>query len=205
MKIKSKYTFTLLSTLMAIFAVSILASGNVFAESASGDAVITVVPACTFTTSTATTTIPTASGVVSNSESISAKPDIVTTCNGLNGWKIQAIGFSPDSTHPDGNDGNTSMYASGGTIATGTSGSDSYWSMKISSLTSNTTTATILNGYGSYSSVPNSAVNVANIAGDGAGGSVTGTMRADYQIFVSGSQAPGTYTGIVKYTIAVNP
>ena len=44
-----------------------------------------------------------------------------------------------------------------------------------------------------------------NIAGDGAGGSVTGTMRADYQIFVSGSQAPGTYTGIVKYIIAVNP
>ena len=211
MKIKSKYIFTPVLTLMALFATAMLAGNPAFADTGKADAIVDVLPACAFTDDDATTIIPTAPTTLSNSESISTKPDIVAVCNGLNGWKIQAVGFSPDSTDPTGGvDGNTSMYSpvSGGLgnfIATGTSGTSSYWSFKITSATSATTTATILNGYNNYSNIPAAAVDVANFTGDGAGGPVTGTIRADYQIFVSGGQAPGTYTGKVKYTIAVNP
>lgn len=210
MKIKSKYIFTMVLTLMALFGAA-LVSGSAYADTSSADAFVEVVPACSFSADDATTTIPTAAGVVSNSESISTKPDIESTCNGLNGWKIQAIGYSPDSSDPTGADGNTSMYSpvAGGTgnfIATGTSGANSYWSMKVAINTAaSTTTGSVLNGYGAYSDVPSSAVDVVNFAGDGLGSSLTGVIRADYQIYVSGGQAPGTYTGQVKYTIAVNP
>ncbi|MBR3269885.1 hypothetical protein IKG07_01405 [Candidatus Saccharibacteria bacterium] len=211
MKIKSKYIFIPVLTLTMVFAAMALASGSAFAATGAADAAVNVVPACTFTTSDYTITIPVAPGTLGNSESITRTDgSIETTCNGLNGWKIQAIGYSPDSTHPTGDDGLTSMYSpvSGGLgnfIPTGTSGSNSYWSFKITSVSSDTTTASILNGYGSYSNIPSSAVDVANYTGDGAGGTVTGHMRPDYQIYASGGQAPGTYTGQVKYTIVVNP
>lgn len=211
MKIKSKYVFTLVLTLMLAFGGVMITNSFASAATDSADAVVNVVPACTFSAEDATTTIPTASGTVSNSESISTKPDIETTCNALNGWKIQAIGYSPDSSNPTGADGNTSMYSpvSGGTgnfIATGTSGTSSYWSMKISIVSaSSTTTGTVLNSFNSYSNVPSLATNVANFAGSGTGTSLVGVIRADYQIFVDGGQSPGTYTGKVKYTIAVNP
>lgn len=208
MKIKSKLILSLVLTLT--FGALIIAATPVSADAKSADAVVNVVPACSFSAEGATTSLSVAAGVVGNTEGISTKPDIESVCNGLNGWKIQAVGYSPDSTNPTGGvDGNTSMYSpvAGGTgnfIPTGTTGPNSYWSFKISSASSSTT-ASVLNGYGSYSNIPATAVDVVNYTGDGAGGTITGVMRADYQIYVSGGQAPGTYTGKVKYTLVVNP
>jgi len=202
MKIKSKLILSLVLTLT--FGALIIAATPVSADTKSADAVVNVVPACTFSSDEATTTFNTPVGVVSNTEGIT-KPNIESVCNGLNGWKIQAIGYSPDAAYPTGNDGNTSMYnPAGDIIPTGTSGANSYWSFKISSASSSTT-ASVLNGYGSYSNIPATAVDVVNYTGDGAGGSITGVMRADYQVFVDGGQLPGTYTGKVKYTLVVNP
>ncbi|MBQ3280317.1 hypothetical protein IJG92_01535 [Candidatus Saccharibacteria bacterium] len=208
MKIKSISILTLGLTLM-FAAAFVVNSRAVSAATGSADAVVNVVAACGFDDATATTTIPTASGVVSNSETITRDP-IEIICNGLNGWNIQALGYSPDSSNPTGADGNTSMYSpvSGGTgnfIPTGTSGTNSYWSFKITSVTASAGTASIATGYNAYSNIPSSAVTVASFTGDGTGSSITGYLRPDYQIFVDGGQAPGTYTGKVKYTIVVNP
>lgn len=212
MKNKSKNISILLLTLTTVFFGAALLSAPVFAVDATKDVTVNVLEACTFAAETYTTTVPTVPGTTSNTEDPSVKPAsavIETTCNGLNGWKVQAVGYSPDSTHATGNDGNTSMYSpvTGGTgnfIPTGTSGTGSYWSFKISSASSSTT-ASILNGYGTYSDIPSTPVNVVNYTGDGLATSITGTMRTDYQIHVNNAQAPGTYTGKVKYTIAVNP
>lgn len=208
MKIKSKLILAVLSIIA--LGVAVFGSTSVFADTRSADAVVNVVPACGFSAEDATTSFSVTIGVIGNTEGISTKPDIESVCNGLNGWKIQAVGYSPDSTNPTGGvDGNTSMYSpvAGGTgnfIPTGTTGPNSYWSFKISSASSSTT-ATVLGSYGSYSDIPATPTNVVNYTGDGAGGTITGVMRADYQIYASGGQAPGTYTGKVKYTLVVNP
>lgn len=203
---KIKYIFTLVLTLAVISAFTSVAA---FADTGKADAVVNVVAACGFNDDSATVFVPAAFGVVSNSESITRSP-IEIVCNGLNGWKIQAIGASPDSTNPTGADGNTSMYSpvAGGTgnfIPTGTSGTSSYWSFRISSVSAAAGTASISGGYGTYSNIPASTVEVASFTGDGSGNTITGTLRPDYQIYVSGGQAVGTYTGKVKYTIVVNP
>ena len=36
-------------------------------------------------------------------------------------------------------------------------------------------------------------------------GYVTGTLRTDYEVYVSADQNPGAYAGKVKYIVAINP
>lgn len=200
MKNKLKYIPTTILTLTTVFAGGVLSSTYVSADTTGSKPIsVTVGPACTFDADTSyTATISIAAGEETTTESAVAKPSATITC-GTAGFSVQAVGFSPDSTHPTGNEGNTSLYGgAAGSIATGTSGPNSYWAMKVSSATS--ATSTVTNLYSSYSVVPSSLTNIVTF-GSAVSGSTTGSFRADYKVYASASQAPGTYSGAVKYIL----
>ncbi|MBQ5812048.1 hypothetical protein IIW29_00515, partial [Candidatus Saccharibacteria bacterium] len=87
---------------------------------------IRVLAACTMTTANtpgntySTSMMPGASTVLGDTS-------IKTVCNDSNGYSIYTVGFSGNSY--TGN--NNKLIGSTGNINTGTSGSDSYWAMKI--------------------------------------------------------------------------
>ncbi|MBR3246309.1 hypothetical protein IKF87_00280, partial [Candidatus Saccharibacteria bacterium] len=94
-----------------------------------------------------------------------------------------------------------------GTIATGTakSGEISNWAMKITP-SGLSFTPIADNGFNNYSAVPSEYTKVAHFTGPtDSGDQATGsTITTTYASFVSGSEAPDTYEGKVKYTL-VNP
>ena len=207
MKNKLKYLPTLILTLITVFAGAVLTSAKVGATNPeTRNAVVNVNTACVFDDDFSHTyTLNLSAGTSGNTENPSRTPATVT-CNNVNGFDIKAVGFSPDATHPGGDEGNTSMYSASGTIATGTSGTNSYWAMKVTSATvtsshATPTTVTVPAAYdGTYGVVPASATPVATFSGS-TEGPVTGTFKTDYEVYVSSTQAAGTYTGAVKYTI----
>lgn len=82
----------------------------------------------------------------------------------------------------------TSDYIKGGTA---TSGNVSSWAMKMNNSSGTTS-------YTSYTEVPAAADTVVLSAG----ANVTGvTFRPSYQVYVAPNQAPGEYTGSVKYVV----
>lgn len=188
-----------LLTLTIILSAIALLEAPAFAVTRTNIASVTVNSTCSFDdeydyTSTFTLT----AGLSANTESDSSKPTAHLTCNNPNGFEIDGIGFSPTaSSAGDGVEGATSMYGASGSIATGTSGTGSYWSFKVSTLAASTSAST---SYSDYSDVPATITPVATFAGSNSG-VVTGTFRPDYQVHVSPTQAPGTYTGAVKYLI----
>lgn len=203
MKNKIKYLpIGILTTTTALSGVA-LSSAGVAADqlSSSKPASVTVGTACTFTGSTSyTENIDLYAGTLV--ESNTARAPYEVKCNDPNGFKIQAIGFSPDSTHPGGLEGNTAMYnsATGATIATGTSGTNSYWSFKIGFAYASEGTATIATGYNSYKNVPSSALDLITYSGS-TSSFVSGLFRPDYQVFAAMFQGAGSYAGAVKYTL----
>ena len=203
MKNKLKYIPTLILTLVTVFAGMVLSSSGADAAlTGSKDAVVNVLPACTFTNSDSAYTIPIslAAGTNSNADGTT----VGVNCNEITGFFVQAVGFSPDGTHPDGLEGNTAMYGSQGTISTGTSGSNSYWAFKVKSATSSTS-YTIASGYDDYANVPSSATTIVTYgAPTTVGTAVTGNFIPNYKVSVSSTQAAGAYTGAVKYTLASN-
>lgn len=206
MKNKLKYLPTLTLTLMTVFAGAVLASAGANAD-VTRDAVVNVLTACSFTNSSSsyTTDLSIAPGGTEDTEEITTRPTFGVTCNANNGFSVNAIGFSPDATHPDGADGNTSMYGSYGTISTGTSGTNSYWAFKVSSASATGSTATIESPYSGYSNIPSSTTPIVSFSAPSTPGThVTGNVRTDYKVHVNPSLPAGTYTGKVKYTIVTN-
>ena len=125
---------------------------------------------------------------------------LVTICNDNLGYSVYAIGFSGDSydsaTHTD-------MIGAGsiGNIPTGTSGSSSYWAMKLEAV-QGVTPPTILNSFDNYHVIPSSYTQIAKQESSTALPSSAGaSVQTKYKVNISSSQAVGSYTGKVKYTM----
>ena len=191
----------ILTITTALSGVALSSAGVAADTSGSKPASVTVGTACTFTGSTSyTENINVYAGTLVESNTSRAPYEV--RCNDSNGFKIQAIGFSPDSTHSSGLEGNTAMYnsVSGATIPTGTSGTNSYWSFKIGFAYASEGGYTIASGYNSYHDVPATAADVVSYGGS-TSSFVSGLFRPDYQVFAAVSQAAGSYAGAVKYTL----
>ncbi len=176
------------------------ADGN----TSSSDAVsVTVDTACTMTGG------PTGESTTDNTYTATIDPGtyseisgskLVTLCNDNLGYSLYAIGFSGDSydsaTHTD-------LIGSGsiGNIQTGTSGTNSYWAMKLEAV-SGVTPPTILNDFDNYHVIPSSYTQIAKQ--ETATGSPTdagASVQTKYKVNISSSQTAGTYQGKVKYTM----
>ncbi len=125
-------------------------------------------------------------------------------CNDNGGFSVYAIGYSDDQY------GNTDMINSDSSqpnIATGltTSGPNSSWAMKLTPV-AGTYTPTISDGINNtedftvFHVIPSTFTKVATFLSltDATAGS---QFQATYRIYVDTTQAAGTYTGKVKYTI----
>ena len=122
-------------------------------------------------------------------------------CNDANGFSIYAIGFSEDEY------GNTDMagQATDELIPTGTTldGTVSNWAMKLATTNNATYPITLMNGYGSYHSVPASYTLVAKreAATDVGTAAIGSILTTTYAASVSPTQIADTYVGKVRYTL----
>ncbi len=210
MRIKLKYIPTIILTLMTAFGGAILTMPYVGAADDSAEAVVQVNDACTFDADYSYTfSLSGSAGTSVDTTSVSSttRQPITVTCNDINGFLIKAIGSSPTSSSAGvGVDGATDMYGANGTIPTGTSGSNSYWAMKITSATNNTVSGGVSypNGYNNtYGLIPSNSTTILSFTGSTTA-VVTGSMRPDYMVNISTTQPAGSYTGAVKYTIVGN-
>ena len=178
-----------LSTLSLVTILSgvALSSSNSFAASAStATAAVKIPAACTFSGGgTYTATIP------NGTSAEIAGSTLTVTCNDAGGFAIYAIGNSGDEY------GNNNMIGNSTNIATGTSGTDSYWAMKITPTTGNT--PTIENSFNSFHTVPSTQTKVASYLSSTGSGSLS--VNATYKAYISNTQLAGTYIGKVKYTM----
>ena len=160
---------------------------------------IQILAACTMaTTNTPGNTY--AASMMPGASTVLGDTSIKTVCNDSNGYSIYTVGFSGNSY--TGN--NNKLIGSTGNINTGTSGSDSYWAMKILP-DGSTYVPTIVNGFdsSSFHEVPASFTQAVKLtsatdAGTGATGS---NVKASYKISLSSTQVADTYTGKVKYVL----
>lgn len=204
MKNKIKYLSVSTLTLTTVLSGAVLASSSAVADSGSTNVSVSVGEACVFTgTSSSVSNLAIYSDNVVNTESDTSKNNSVVRCNIPNGFTVQAVGYSPDATHPEGAQGNTSMYSISGTILTSAPTSDghSYWGFKVTSANSSTSTATITPSYASYSAVPSSPTTILTVPSSTSGNN-TASFRTDYQVYANTRQTVGIYTGAVKYIIA---
>ncbi|MBQ6461588.1 hypothetical protein IJJ36_04165 [Candidatus Saccharibacteria bacterium] len=121
-------------------------------------------------------------------------------CNDSSGWNIKAVGAqSGTATAMIGSVSGTSIpsVASGSTVPNSGSGTaNSSWGFKLSAGTGVITGA---NGFTSdYKPIPSTATIVASSSSTASAGS----FYVGYKVYVSPTQAAGTYTGKVSYTIA---
>ena len=126
-----------------------------------------------------------------------------TVCNDSEGYSIYAIGYGDESYDTPTN---TQMIGEGGigNIVTGTakSGNTSNWAMQVTPTSGSA--PTITNGFDSadFHVVPETYTQVAKYTSTTASPTATGArIDAKYQAYVISTQAIGTYTGKVKYTM----
>ena len=174
-------------SLVTILSAIALSSSNSSAASASTATAAVVIPAaCTFSGGgTYTATIP------NGTSAEIAGSTLTVTCNDAGGFAIYAIGNSGDEY------GNNNMIGNSTNIATGTSGTDSYWAMKITPTIGNT--PTIENSFNSFHTVPSTQTKVASYLSSTGSGSLS--VNATYKANISNTQLAGTYIGKVKYTM----
>lgn len=126
-------------------------------------------------------------------------------CNDTNGFAIYAAGYTGDDIGTTNSNKLVGTPASIGNIDTGTatSGDTSNWAMKLATDSNATYAITLDNGFGSYSSVPNSYTKVAHRdSGTDIGTTATGaSLTSTYAAFMSQTQPAGTYSGQVIYTL----
>ena len=196
------YISVILSSLTLLSA-SFLSSSTTFADDSVIDQVnITVSESCSMTgvgmdSHTATIT----NGTYQNNIGTTT---INVFCNDNEGFAIYAVGFTEDKY--TGED-HTKLIGTNNNqkITTGTqeSGSTSNWAMKLETSSSATYPITLDNGYGSYSTVPNTYTKVAHRdSGTDVGTNATGAeLTTTYAAYMSTTQVADTYTGKVKYTL----
>ena len=122
-------------------------------------------------------------------------------CNDKDGYSIYAVGYSNNTF------GNTEMVYQGSAnpapsnIVTGTatSGSTSNWAMKMNAV-AGTYAPTLVNGFGSYRTVPSAYTKVATFPSQ-TDNNTGSSVQSSYAVFVSPTQPAGTYEGKVRYTL----
>ena len=174
-----------------------LASNGAKAESATAG--VTVGSACTMTA--IIDTAHTAEVPASSSKEDIGSTELKTICNDNGGFAVYAVGCSNDEF------GNNKMIGANSEFNTGTatSGANSNWSMKLSQVTTGTYATTIDGTFGAYSGVPATFTKVAHRdanTDDPEASSATGSSIAlTYGAYIASTQAPGDYTGKVKFTL----
>ena len=185
----------------------ILSPSFVFADESVVDEVnITVPVSCTMSG----TGMNTHNATINNGQynSTIGETTMKAFCNDSEGFAIYTIGYTDDI---DGKNVLTSS-ALGNTfdIPTGilTSGDDSQWAMKLTTIMSPEPTypIQIQNGFDTFHEVPESYTMVAKrSSGTDVGVGAEGTtLKSSYQAYISRNQSAGTYAGQVKY-ILVHP
>ncbi len=167
----------------------ILISSSTSATSASTSlATVKVAASCTLTT----TGGGNYSAIVPNGTSAEiAGSTMSVSCNDAGGFALYAVGYSDDTI------GNNNMIGSSTNIPTNTSGTNSYWAMKINPTSG--TTPTIENSFNNYHIVPDIHTKVASYASSTGTGSLS--VYATYKANISSTQLAGNYLGKVKYTL----
>ena len=176
---------------------------------------ITVPVLCTF----GGTGMDTHNAIIDNGQYNSAigETTMEVYCNDNNGFSVYAIGYTDNI---DGKNVLTNpTLGSAHDIETGTlvTGAQSQWAMKLSTVTSPVPTYPVIIAgstddtkrvqgdldYSTFQEVPDDYVKVAyRDAGTDIGASAEGaTLKTTYQAYISSTQAAGTYTGQVKYTM----
>lgn len=198
---KSKLFYLPLGILTVMSSASglVLAGGSVQAASGSAGLKVTVTNACNFINTSNGSSSKT--GVAGQTTSYTSLNTLEAVCNYSSGMKLYVVGYTNDVY------GRTYMNGgSSGNIATGTgnSGTASAWAMSLSIPSDTTYTPTITNGYRyastQWAAIPSTSTVVATYSGvtpQTAGMKVT----TNYRVYVGTSQAAGTYTGKVKYTV----
>ncbi|MBQ6461589.1 hypothetical protein IJJ36_04170 [Candidatus Saccharibacteria bacterium] len=145
-----------------------------------------------FAPTASTTTGNSLGGDVLNGSAGEYSGAIYVSCNYASGWNIKAVGAQTSGTA-------TSMAGSvsGTSIATGTtfSGGTSYWGFKLASSAS---LVTVASDFASYHAIPSTATKVASASGATSGSLIT----PSYKVWVSATQAAGSYVGKVTYTLS---
>ena len=130
-------------------------------------------------------------------------------CNDNNGFSIYAIGYTGNingkNILTDTNLGSSYDITTG----TATTGNDSKWAMKLSTITSPEPTYPITiqtdteGSFSNFHTVPDDYTLVAKrTSNTDLGASAEGsTLKSTYQAYISPTQAAGTYTGQVKYVL----
>ena len=128
---------------------------------------------------------------------------INVTCNDSNGYALYAVGYSTGSMDPSSSADNTKMLAASGVnyIATGTSGTDSYWSMRVTGSSDIGTAPTIDNGFDNSHVIPDTVTKISHYGGTTLGATANSVTTPTYEVYVATTQPVSTYTGKVKYTL----
>ena len=111
----------------------------------------------------------------------------------VSGWKLTAIGAGAQGYEDK-------LHGTAGDIATGlgTTGAASQWAFKVTK--GSGTNYDYMTGYtGEFAEVPDSSDGEMNLVSGH--GNATGAFTMTYQVYISKTQATGTYTGAVKYTL----
>ena len=194
---------TFLAGFLAVFTVLsglFLTSPKTSAESSGGvDLTLTFPEFCSLTVTPAdnhTITLePTRGGTIGSS-------NIKAICNDTGGLAVYTVGFTGDTY------GNTDLtYTLNNntwTIPTGASSSptNSQWNMTLAAV-SGTYTPTIVTGFDAAHIVPDQYTKVVyrNSMTDSGDGATGANFTATYGVYIGAGQAPGTYTGTVKYLL----
>ena len=163
----------------------------------SATASVNVVSACTLSA-----TGTTHSGTLTPGQftgNIGGFSQVTAVCNNAGGYAIYAVGFSGDTATGASHTQLIHNVSSSNNIdtGTGTSGS-SNWSMKLAGGTGDA--ASIVSPYNDYAAVPASYAKVASYTSATTGTSGT-SFTTTYGAYINSTQAAGTYTGKVKYTM----
>lgn len=209
-KSKIIYLPTLLLTLVTATSGAALSTGSVKAESESAEASVTISRACSLGDSEGSGSGYNGffeakdGGETLLTDTDSTKTAMVVTCNDPDGFDIMFSGDSEEVTVNGEVRKNYMVGDNGINIATGTTGTDSYWAVKLSKaqLNSGSANLKVADGHavGTYTEIPNSDTLLVSVEPTAAG-IATAEVRTDYKIYVATNQAAGTYTGKVKYTL----
>ena len=189
--------------LLCVVAVSggVLVSSKVTADTASVDNISITVPiSCTLSGTNTNHAATINNGTYQSDIGLST---IKAFCNDTEGFAIYAIGYTNEE------DGNTVLTSETTNISTGTltSGNNSQWAMKLATSSGATYPLTLgsdTNGsYANYHVIPSTYTKVAyrNSGTDIGQSAIGATMTSTYQVYISPTQAAGTYVGKVKYLL----
>ncbi len=129
---------------------------------------------------------------------------ISTYCNDTNGYAIYAIGYT------NGELGNTTLLSTtGNTIPTGTSGTSSYWNMKLTPASSGSYIPNIVSPFTNNTAVPSEYTKVAYFDSTTPGPTqaqdptpTSGSyFTTTYETHLSTTQAAGVYNGQIQYVL----